>query len=77
VPRLAHQAYIAARIVVDYHAHMEFSFVVLLNGFHSRDFSLKRDIENIAASSRPEPDAIAAANGNAENFDGLDRIFIF
>ncbi len=60
VAGLAHQADVPAGIFVHHDANVQLAFVILLNGFDGGDFAFEREIENIAAGARPQPDTVAA-----------------
>lgn len=77
MPGLAHHADVPAGIVVKYDANVKVAFVILLNGFDGRDFSLEGEIENVSPGVRPQPHAAAALDLDAQNLNRLDRIFFF
>jgi hypothetical protein len=74
---LPHEADVFPRIVVENHANVQLSLIVLLNGFDSGDFSLEGEIENISPGAWAQLNAITATNLNAVDLERLDWILVF
>src|SRR5277367_3963538 len=77
VAGLAHQADVPAGIFVYHDANVQLALVILFDGFDGGDLAIEREIENVAARVRPQPDAFAAPDRDAANLKGFERSFIF
>src|SRR5271155_388709 len=77
VAGLAHQADVSAGIFVHDDADVQLALVILFDGFNGGDFAIEREIENVAAGVRPQPDAFAAPDRDAANLKRFERGFIF
>ena len=59
---MAHQTDVSAGIFIHHNANVQLAFVILFDEFDRCDFAFEREIENIAAGARPQPDAFAASH---------------
>jgi hypothetical protein len=69
---LPQQAQIAAWIIVENNRDMRLAFVVLLNALDGCNLPAQRNVQDISALARKEPDAIAYPD-----FDSLNQDVIY